>query len=232
MASATGPDQRVSSPEEERRSPPGVGALSLAQARTTPHTEEENADGEVYRTGRARVKLYARGGRSEREAAGLARGGDERGGADRGAWRDPAEPARVPRGRDTLGLAVRGARAARGGARRDRGSQEPGSEERQGGRVRTSGAAAERLARDPGLQGARQVQAIGPRGACVRVRGARRRAGEEPAEERAPLAGRRLRSGTLGLLGSGIGSGGSPSFPRRRARWPRCCTRSTTRSRR
>jgi len=29
MASATGPDQRVGSPQKQRRSPPGVGALSL-----------------------------------------------------------------------------------------------------------------------------------------------------------------------------------------------------------
>ena len=57
MASAIGPDQRVISPEEERRSPPGVGALLLARARV-PRTEEENADGQVYRAGRTRVKLH------------------------------------------------------------------------------------------------------------------------------------------------------------------------------
>jgi hypothetical protein len=43
MASATGPDHRVGSPEEEERSPPGAGALSLARA-SIPPTEEENAD--------------------------------------------------------------------------------------------------------------------------------------------------------------------------------------------
>jgi len=83
MASATGPDQRVSSLEEEKRSPPGVGALSLARP-SIPATEEENADGKVHRSRSARIELHARDRGSEREAAGLARGGDERAGADRG----------------------------------------------------------------------------------------------------------------------------------------------------
>jgi hypothetical protein len=100
------------------------------------------------------------------------------------------------------------------------------------GRVRAGGAAADRLARDAGLQGARQGRAAGPRGAGVRVRGARRRAGEEPAEERAALAGRGLRSGEFRVREGGPGAmarraargdaavGGAPVRGARRARGP------------
>ena len=70
MASATGPGKHLVSQEEEGRSPLGVGALSLAQA-STSQADEENAHGEVYRAGRACVKLHAGGGGPERKAAGL-----------------------------------------------------------------------------------------------------------------------------------------------------------------
>ena len=136
MASATGPTQQLSSPKTKRRSPLGVGALSLAQA-TVPRTEEENAHGQVYRTGRARVKLHAGGGRAEWEAFGLARGGDEHASSDRGAARDPGEPAFLP-GRRYAGavlnevlkphvaeLVVRGVGKSRGPKRR-RHEAEPG----------------------------------------------------------------------------------------------------------
>jgi len=129
MASAYCPGKHLNSQEGEGRSPLGVGALSLARARI-PQTEEENAHGEVYRAGRACVKLHAGGGGPEREAAGLARGGDERAGADRGAARHPAEPTRVPRGGDAVGVVVGGVGAARRGAGGDGGSREPGPEER------------------------------------------------------------------------------------------------------
>ena len=130
MASATGPGKPlVISRKEEGRSPLGVGALSLARA-CNPQAGEENAHGEVYRAGRACVKLHGGGGGPKREAAELARGGDERPGADRGASRHPAEPTRMPRGGDAVGVAARGARTSRGGAGGGGGAQEPGPEER------------------------------------------------------------------------------------------------------
>ena len=60
MASPTGPAHQQSSPKTKRCSPVEVGALALAQA-SNPQTEEENAHGQVYGTGRARVKLPTRG---------------------------------------------------------------------------------------------------------------------------------------------------------------------------
>jgi len=199
MASATGPGRPlVISRKEEGRSPLGVGALSLARA-CNPQAEEENAHGEVYRAGRACVKLHGGGSGPKREAAELARGGDERAGADRGTARHPAEPARVPRGRNALGVAARGARTSRGGAGGGGGAQESWPEERQARRVCTGGAAPDRSARDAGVQGAREVPEAGLFGASSRARGRRCGTREEPAEERAALPGRRLRSRTLGL---------------------------------
>ena len=139
-ASATGLGNHLNSQEAGGRSPLGVGALSLAQA-SIPQAEEENAHGEVYRAGRACVKLHAGGGWAQREATGLARGGDERPGPDRGAARHPAEPACVPRGGDAVGVAVGGVGAARRGTGGDGDPREPRAEERQAGCVRAGGAA-------------------------------------------------------------------------------------------
>jgi hypothetical protein len=46
-------------------------------------SRQESAHGEVYRLGRACVKLHARGDWPQRQATGVARGGDQRKGADR-----------------------------------------------------------------------------------------------------------------------------------------------------
>ena len=125
----------------------------------------------------------------------------------RGAQGDPPQPARVSRGRDAVGVAVRGARAARGGAGRDGGSQEPGPGERQARRVCAGGAASDRGAGEGGAQGAGHLWAVGPAGAGVRVRDARRGAGEEPSEERASLAGRGPWGRELGVREAGPGAG-------------------------
>ena len=94
-----------------------------------------------------------------------------------------------------------------GGGGGHRGSREPGSEERQGGRVRAGGATPDRSTRDPGLQGARQVRAAGPRARAygfvvrdvVRVKN-------------------RLKS-VLRSRGVGYGAGSSVYAKRERERW-------------
>lgn len=114
-------------PETGWRSPLGVDKLEMAQEQV-PSTREENAHGEVYRAGRARVKLHVRGGGPEREAAGAPGGGDERAGVGGRGSGDTGHATPVPGGRDTVGLALRGALAARirvGGGGSER---EPGRE--------------------------------------------------------------------------------------------------------
>jgi hypothetical protein len=63
------PAMRGQGPPKEWRSPLGANMLEIADERIRS-TREENAHGQVYRTGRARVKLHARRGESEREATG------------------------------------------------------------------------------------------------------------------------------------------------------------------
>jgi hypothetical protein len=140
MASATGPDHRVGSPEEEERFSSGSGCAFVSASKYP-----------TYRGG-------------ERRSEG-----------------DPAEPTRVPRGRDAGGVAVRGARAARGGAGRDGSSQEPGSEERQGGCIRAGGAAADRLARDPGSTRGAASSGLVPNRSAIRRNSASSSMGSAPA---------------------------------------------------
>ena len=201
MATATGTDQQLSSPKTKRRSPPGTGARSSLFAQgSNPPIQEENADGEIYRTRRTRVELHAGDRRTQRKTFGLAGGGNERAGADRGAARDSEEPALVPGRRDAVGVAVRGAGAARGGANGGGGRQEPGPEDRQAGRVCPGGEAADRITGDEGLQEPGPVQAAEGTGEELRLPGRRHGAGEEPAQERAALERSGLRRGALGLL--------------------------------
>ena len=198
LASATGPTQQQSRPRMNRHSPLGAGALSLARA-SNPPTEEENTRGQVYRTGRACVKLHAGGGRTERETTRLTRGGDERAGSDRGTARDPEEPPHVPGRRDADGLATRGVGASRRGVGRDGGRQESRPEERQAGRIRTGRAAQDRCDQDARVQGTGPVHEVGQSGEGLRLLGGRHRAGEEPAQERAALERRGVRGGTVGV---------------------------------
>ncbi len=78
------------------RSPLEAYTLCLAWYRVST-SREENANGQLYPIGRARVKLHARGARAERETTGVARGGDESEGAHRDRYNlsstsDPAGP--------------------------------------------------------------------------------------------------------------------------------------------
>jgi len=79
------------SPEKEWRSPLGADKLEVADEQIRS-SRKENADGKVYRTGRARVKLHARSGESKREAAKPPGGGDQRAGS-RGCHRGDRGPA-------------------------------------------------------------------------------------------------------------------------------------------
>jgi hypothetical protein len=95
----------------------GMGRLSPANGWRSPEErdklelngcgefrlQQENAHGQVHRSGRAFVKLHAGGGEREREAAGDAGGGDERAVPDRGRAPDPAAAAHLPGGGDALG---------------------------------------------------------------------------------------------------------------------------------
>ncbi len=95
----------TSSPQNEWRSPTGGDTLSFADVQYSPSEKENATHGQVYRTGRSRVKLHGGHAGPERAAIALAGGGDERRGVDRGPARDCRHPASVPGGRDPRGLA-------------------------------------------------------------------------------------------------------------------------------
>ena len=231
MATATGTDQQLSSPKTKRRSPPGTGARSSLFAQgSNPPTQEEDADGEIYRTRRTRVELHAGDRRTQRKTFGLAGGGNERAGADRGAARDSEEPALVP-GRRTLSgwlyevlephveeLTVAGVGKSRG----------PKTD--KAGRVCPGGEASDRITGDEGLQEPGPVQAAGGTGEELRLPGRRHGAGEEPAQERAALERSGLRRGALGLLEARPGGVVGQAAGSEQGRRPGCCTRSTTHS--
>jgi hypothetical protein len=131
----------------------GMGRLSPANGWRSPEErdklelngcgefrlQQENAHGQVHRSGRAFVKLHAGGGEREREAAGDAGGGDERAVPDRGRAPDPAAAAHLPGGGDALGVAVRGAVAPRGEGRGGGGTRESRPEGRPAGCLRVGG---------------------------------------------------------------------------------------------
>jgi len=68
----------ASSPQNEWRSPTGGDTLSFADEQYSPSRKENATHGQVYRTGRPRVKLHGGRGGPERAADSLAGGGDER----------------------------------------------------------------------------------------------------------------------------------------------------------
>lgn len=70
-------DRSKAAPSKRGAHPRSGSAFTLAQAKIP----EENAHGNVYRAGRACVKLHAGGSGPEREAVGLARCEDECAGA-------------------------------------------------------------------------------------------------------------------------------------------------------
>jgi hypothetical protein len=89
-------------PTKEWRSASAAGKLECARELVRP-TGEENADGQVYGIGRARVKLHVGGGGSEREAAEIAGRGDERPSADRGGAGRGGAAASVSGGGNAVG---------------------------------------------------------------------------------------------------------------------------------
>ena len=88
---------RESNPKNEWRSPQGKGTLLLRDEQYSPTKKENATHGQIYRTGRTRVKLYARGHWPEREAPELTRSGNERSSADRSAQGDPRGPRKLHR---------------------------------------------------------------------------------------------------------------------------------------
>src|ERR1043166_9898620 len=73
------------------RSPLEASTLCVASIRGST-SRSETANGQVYRVGRARGTLHARGDERERQALGVAGGGNEPQGADRGDGGAPRPP--------------------------------------------------------------------------------------------------------------------------------------------
>src|SRR5687768_7802042 len=119
----------------------------------TKAPSEEDANGEVYRSGCVCGKYDVRGNWRKRQAAQLARGGDDRTGAGGAAQGNPGEEARVSRGGDTEQLDLRDPLAARGGDCGCNGLGEPRPEERRARRLCSGGAITHGQHKAHGIQG-------------------------------------------------------------------------------
>jgi hypothetical protein len=84
------------------RSPSTSGKISLA-SEPGPNVREENAHGQVYRTGRSRVKLHGRDRRPQRPTPRLPRRRDQRPCFDLDHRSDPSPTSPLPRGRRLAG---------------------------------------------------------------------------------------------------------------------------------